>query len=129
MDEEYGARVGTFFIVMGGGSMMLFIVSDIANDIMFNYFFMGLLAIVLGIYLRRNAMGAEASGRFETYKKWRSGKLKVEMAEKRKAQEEARASKREARKAEAAEKRQKRKERFVGSIKSIGKRKKEEQEE
>ena len=73
MDEkEFLPRIGTFFIVMGLGLVLLFVISDLANAVTYKYFFGGLLLIVIGIAFRRNAAKPEASGRFSAWKKMNS---------------------------------------------------------
>ncbi|OQX64168.1 MAG: hypothetical protein B5M51_04200 [Anaerolinea sp. 4484_236] len=62
-------RIGTFFIVIGIGFTILFVISDIANAISFNYFFTGLLLGGIGLYFRRNTEKPPSSGRFEAWKK------------------------------------------------------------
>ncbi|MBT3322043.1 MAG: hypothetical protein HN392_07125 [Anaerolineae bacterium] len=70
MDEEgFTPRIGTFFIILGIGSVLLFIISDIAKSIAFNYFFIGLLLIGIGIFFRRKAAKPPPSGRFSGLKK------------------------------------------------------------
>ena len=72
MDEEnIVPRVGTFFIVIGLGSILLFIISDIANTIGFNYLFIGLFFVGLGLFFRRNTEKPSSSGRFAAWKKMR----------------------------------------------------------
>jgi hypothetical protein len=120
-DEDILARVGTFFIVMASGFIVMFVVSDLAETVYFDLFFIGILLGGLGLYLRRRAPTPPPSGRFESYQKWRSGKLKDEMAERRESQKAERASKQDARKAEKEAKRAER-----GSSSSIFGRKKED---
>ncbi len=65
-------RIGTFFIVLGAGSITLFIISDIADSLGFNYLFIGLLLLGIGIFFQRKAEKPDASGRFEWLKSLRN---------------------------------------------------------
>ena len=65
------ARIGTFFIVIGTGSILLFIISDIAEKIAFNYLFIGLLFLGIGFFFRRKVEKPDSSGRFEWWNKMR----------------------------------------------------------
>ena len=72
MDENgIVPRMGTFFIVLGVAAIVLFIISDIAETVAFDYLFGGLLMAGLGAYLRRNVEKPPPSGRFEWWKKMR----------------------------------------------------------
>jgi len=64
-------RIGTFFIIIGIGTVLLFVISDIAETVYFDYLFLGLLFTGIGIYLRRDAEKPAASGRFSFMKKMR----------------------------------------------------------
>ena len=76
MDEQdLIPRIGTFFIIIGVGSIFLFIVSDIAESVYFDYLFVGLLLSGIGIYMRRDVDKPPSSGRFEFLKKMRAGEL------------------------------------------------------
>ena len=70
----------------------------------------------------------DAYERFETWKKWRSGRLKEERASKRETQRAERAKKAEERRAASAAKRKERRDKLSGSLRSFGKRNKEEEE-
>ena len=96
-DEDILARVGTFFIVMASGFIVLFVASDLAETVYYDLFFIGVLLGGLGFYLRRKAPSPPPSGRFESWKKMRSGKLKEEQAEKRAKQKAENEVKKEAR--------------------------------
>ena len=50
---------------------MLFVISDIAKGVSFNYLFWGLALTGSGIYLRRDVEPPPSSGRFEGWKKMR----------------------------------------------------------
>ena len=83
MDEkDVLPRIGTFFLIMGAGSVFLFVISDMAKDAVFNYLFVGLFLIGIGIAFRRNAKKPETSGRFAMWKKM-SSKEKKDKKEKK----------------------------------------------
>jgi hypothetical protein len=63
-DESFIVRVGTFFLVMGGGALVLFVVSDLAGDVNFDYLFIAVLLIGIGWMLRRNRAPRPPAGRF-----------------------------------------------------------------
>ena len=65
-------RIGTFFIVIGIGAILLFVISDIAETVYFDYFFLGLFFTGFCIYLRRDAEKPPTSGRFSYLKKMRN---------------------------------------------------------
>jgi hypothetical protein len=73
MDEHdaFIIRVGTFFLVMGGGVFILFVVSDLANNADFDYFFLAAALIGIGWVLRRGKSPPPSSGRFATWNKKR----------------------------------------------------------
>ncbi len=68
-NQNLTPRIGTFFIIIGLGSVILFVISDIANTVDFDYLFIGLLSIGIGFFFRRDAEKPSASGRFATWKK------------------------------------------------------------
>ena len=70
-NQDITPRVGTFFIIIGLGSIILFIISDIANTAEFDYLFLGLLSIGVGFFFRRNTEKTASSGRFEWWKSMR----------------------------------------------------------
>jgi hypothetical protein len=66
MDQQPGfvPRIGTFFILVGIGVMLVFIGSILAQTPHYNYFFSSLIILFLGILLRRRAKPRSSSGRF-----------------------------------------------------------------
>ena len=64
MINEFIIRIGTFFILLGVGIFILFIASDYANQTNFDYLFWAVLAVTVGILLRRRKPPAPPSGRF-----------------------------------------------------------------
>ncbi len=77
-EDPFEVRIGTFFIVMGGGIFLLFIVSDVADQVDFDYFFISLILFVVGYYLRRSKAPPPSAGRFSAFnnfmEKMRSGR-------------------------------------------------------
>ena len=65
-EDPLGPRVGTFFILIGIGLLILFAASDVAPgaDVEFDYFFLGVLGVVIGILFRRKAPKPPPSNRF-----------------------------------------------------------------
>ncbi len=89
MEEDTGPlapRVGTFFILVGIMLIILFAASDMARTPDFDFFFLGLLALAVGIFLRRKAPAPPPSGRFSAIRKMRENakKRKEEKAKKKK---------------------------------------------
>lgn len=80
MDSEdpFEVRMGTFFVVMGGGVFLLFVVSDVADQVDFDFFFISLILFVIGYYLRRSKAPPPSAGRFSWFngfmEKMRSGR-------------------------------------------------------
>ena len=73
-DDTLVIRMGTFFLVLGGGIFVLFILSDIANQADFDYLFISMIMIFFGWYFRRGKSKPSSSNRFEWFRNWRSGK-------------------------------------------------------
>ncbi len=78
MDDEDSVivRVGTFFLVMGGGTFILFIASDLADKADFDYFFMAVLLIGIGWMFRRGKAPPPSAGRFSYIKNMRENARK-----------------------------------------------------
>ena len=53
-DENILARVGTFFLVIGSGVIVMFIASDLAETVNYDLFFIGVFLGGVGFFLRRN---------------------------------------------------------------------------
>jgi hypothetical protein len=77
-DDPIEVRMGTFFVVMGAGLFLLFVMSDMADQVDFDYFFLGMLLMAIGFYFRRKKAPPPPSGRFTGFKnfwqKLRSGR-------------------------------------------------------
>ena len=67
-DDPIEVRMGTFFVVMGGGVFLIFVMSDMANKVDFDYFFIALILFAIGYYLRRTKAPPPPSGRFSWFK-------------------------------------------------------------
>ncbi len=64
-------RVGTFFMVIGFGAFVLFVTSDIADQVDFDYLFIAMLLIGIGWGFRRKKVPPPPAGRFEYIRKMR----------------------------------------------------------
>jgi len=73
-DDNLVIRMGTFFLVVGGGIFVLFILSDIANQADFDYLFVSMIMIFFGWYFRRGKSKPPPTNRFEWFRNWRAGK-------------------------------------------------------
>lgn len=87
--KEFISRIGTFFLLIGIGTMWLFIVSDMGNETKFTLFFVSVIALVVGWYFKRiTAPPPKAGTRFEGLRKLaqkqREAKEKREAAKKKK---------------------------------------------
>lgn len=67
-DDPIEVRMGTFFVVMGGGVFLLFVISDVSDQVDFDYFFIALILFAIGYYLRRTKTPPPPSGRFAWFK-------------------------------------------------------------
>ena len=74
--NEFVIRIGTFFIVIGVGLLILFIASDLANQPDFDYFFLSMISIGFGWLLRRRKPPPPSAGRFSMFRKAREGAQK-----------------------------------------------------
>jgi hypothetical protein len=68
-------RVGTFFMVVGGGAFLLFVMSDIAEQVDFDYLFIAMLLFGIGWTFRRKKAPPPPADRF-SWVKGRFGKNK-----------------------------------------------------
>ena len=70
-------RVGSFFIMVGVLLIMLFIVSDSAGNVVFDYFCWGLILLIVGIAFRTQYRKSfEDNKRFSLFKRLFSKKPK-----------------------------------------------------
>jgi hypothetical protein len=70
-EDPLGPRVGTFFYVLGFGSFILFIASDLAEKPDFDYMFVAMLLIGVGWMFRRNKPPPPSAGRFSIFRRMR----------------------------------------------------------
>jgi hypothetical protein len=68
-DDPFEVRVGTFFLVLGMGAFLLFVTSDIAEKVDFDYLFVAVLLIGVGSILRRKKAPPPRAGRFAWVRK------------------------------------------------------------
>jgi hypothetical protein len=69
---DFSARIGTFLILLGIFFFIIFIASDFAKQPDFDWLFLGMLFVVVGIILRRRAPPPPPSGRFATINRLRA---------------------------------------------------------
>ena len=69
--KEFVARIGTFFVLVGIGMMVFFILSEAAKDPTLSYFCWGTVLLTFGIIFRGQFKkpGGPPSGRFSIMKK------------------------------------------------------------
>lgn len=68
--KEFLARIGTFFLMVGIGLLVFFVVSEAAKQVTFSYFCWGFALVVVGAIFRgRFKKPTPASGRFSIVKK------------------------------------------------------------
>ncbi|MBM3124264.1 MAG: hypothetical protein FJZ87_04225 [Chloroflexi bacterium] len=68
-EDSFGVRVGMFFMVMGAGAFILFVVSDLAKNPDFDYLFGALILIAIGWSMWRRKPPPPPSGRFSSLRK------------------------------------------------------------
>jgi len=66
MNDDLVPRIGTFFIMVGIGLMVLFASSELAGSVRFEFFVYSLGALIAGFILRRRRAPPPESGRFRT---------------------------------------------------------------
>ena len=69
--KEFVSRIGTFFVVIGGGLLFLFTFSEVASQTNFGYFCWAAILITIGFLLRaqHKPPPPPSSGRFSLLKK------------------------------------------------------------
>ena len=87
-DDPIIVRVGTFFLVMGGGVFVIFVASDLAKQVDFDFFFIAILLVAIGWVFRRKKAHPPSAGRFSYVKKMREN-AKNKREEKLQAKQEA----------------------------------------
>lgn len=83
--EELVPRVGTFFIILGIFALIFFLASDFAKKPDFDWLFIGMVLIGIGIIFRRRAPPPPPADRFSMARKMR-GNAKKRREEKAKKQ-------------------------------------------
>ena len=71
-EDSLTIRMGTFFMMMGLGSFVLFVTSDIADKVDFDYLFVAMLLISVGWFFLRKKAPPPPAGRFEYLRKLRN---------------------------------------------------------
>jgi hypothetical protein len=87
-EDTFSIRVGMFLLVMGAGSLMLFVVSDIAQKTDFDFLFIALVLMGIGWSMWRKKPPRPSAGRFAWFNKW-FGERRKNFEEKQKAKQEA----------------------------------------
>ena len=87
-DDSTVVRMGTFFLVMAGGVFVLFVISDLAEEVDFDYLFISVLLFFIGWYFRRGKAPPPSAGRFSMINKSRDDARK-RREEKAKAKQDA----------------------------------------
>jgi len=85
--EDLVPRIGTFLVLLGIFSLILFLASDFADKPDFDWLFIGMVLAAIGFFFRRRASPPPSAGRFSGIRKLRenSRKRKQEKADKKKA--------------------------------------------
>lgn len=71
--EEFIARIGTFFILIGTFLVIMFIASDLADQTDFDYLFLAMMAIVAGWMMQKKRAKPPPAGRFAYLRRMREG--------------------------------------------------------
>lgn len=84
--KELVPRIGTFLILLGVFSFILFLASDFAKTPEFDWLFVGMVLMGIGFFFRRSAAPPPSAGRFGMVRKIREDakKRKEEKAKKAK---------------------------------------------
>ena len=69
--KELVPRIGTFLILLGVFSLILFITSDLAEETNFDWLFVSLLLLGIGIFLWNRGTPSPSAGRFGMMRKLR----------------------------------------------------------
>jgi hypothetical protein len=74
--DEFIARIGTFFLILGFGLFVLFLASDMADMPQFDYLCLAMLSVSLGWMFRRRKAPPASAGRFSLVRKTRENMRK-----------------------------------------------------
>ena len=91
-EDPFEVRVGRFFLVMGGGAFILFVTSDLAKKVDFDYLFIAALLLGIGWMFRRKKAPPPSAGRFAYIRKSRED-AKKKKEEQAKARQDAKKKK------------------------------------
>jgi hypothetical protein len=91
-EDSTVVRMGTFFLVMGAGIFILFVVSDLADKVDFDFLFISVVLIFLGFVFRRGKTPPPSAGRFSLVHKTRDDARKRK-EEREKAKQDAKKKK------------------------------------
>jgi hypothetical protein len=86
-EDSFSVRVGMFFLVIGGGAFLLFVVSDIADRTDFDFLFGSLILMGVGWAMWRKKPPPPSAGRFEWFNNWNNQRRK-KSEEKNKSKQE-----------------------------------------
>jgi membrane protein implicated in regulation of membrane protease activity len=73
MLHEFLTRLGTFFILLGVGILVLFVASSGAGAANFDYLFWAMVSVIVGFFLRRRREAPAGSERFSLLRRSRGG--------------------------------------------------------
>ncbi len=71
MDNPFGRRVGTFFILIGSGFLCLFVLMLLGRQFQAAYFLLAAICLFVGFRMRGKPPARPSSGRFAIIKKSR----------------------------------------------------------
>lgn len=71
--DDLVARIGTFFLLIGTFTFILFLASEWANQADFDLLFLAMIALVAGWLMQRRRQPPPPSGRFSLFHRTRAG--------------------------------------------------------
>jgi hypothetical protein len=81
--KELIARIGTFFLLLGIGLIIFFVLSEAAQAVNFGYFCSGIIVLILGFVFRAQfKKETPSSGRFSLVKRF-TPKAKLDQGKKK----------------------------------------------
>jgi len=74
--KEFLYRIGTYFLLVGLGLLVFFMLSEAAKQPTFSYFCWSMILLILGFVFRAQYKkpGPPPSGRFSVFKRFKRGK-------------------------------------------------------